>query len=195
MTSERFSPETGREARAFSLIELLVVMGIIAMMAVVAISGAGVVTAHRLTTAAAEVKAALETARQRAMASGAPAEVFFYRLEAGEGDFDSFRVISSIGSQSKEGKLQRLPDGLAIRRSATASPLLEAVPTVTDSRGKTARVVRFLGDGSLEGLRTGPPLSLSIAEARAPAVANDLPANFAVLGVDPLLGTVALYRP
>lgn len=170
-------------------------MGIIAMMAVVAISGAGVVTAHRLTTAAAEVKAALETARQRAMASGAPAEVFFYRSEPGEGDFDSFRVISSIGSQSKEGKLQRLPDGLAIRRSATASPLLEAVPVVTDSKGRTARAVRFLGDGSLEGLRTGPPLSLSIAEARAPAVANDLPTNFAVLGVDPLLGTVALYRP
>jgi len=192
MTKERHFPIS---ERGFSLIELLVVIAIIATLAVLAVSGGGVVTAHRLTTGATEVKATMESARQRAMASGLPAAVLFYQSDPGETDFDCYRVIALVGLQSQEGKLQRLPDGLVIRRSTTASSLLEAVPSVTDSRGQTAKMVRFLGDGSLEGLRTGPPLALSIVEKSAPVAANDLPANFAVLGLDPLLGTVVLYRP
>jgi prepilin-type N-terminal cleavage/methylation domain-containing protein len=179
----------------FSLIELLAVIGILAIVAVAALSGLGMVNAHRLTTGATEVKAALESARQRAIARGSPVEVLFYPTESNGGDFDSFRVRVTEGSDYREGRLQRLPYGLAIRKSAVASPLLEAVPSVTDSRGQTAKMVRFLGDGSLEGLRTGPPLGLSIVEKNASVTANDLPANFAVLGLDPLLGTIALYRP
>jgi uncharacterized protein (TIGR02596 family) len=181
--------------KGFSLVELLAVIGILAVLSVAAASGIGMVNAHRLTTAAVEVKATLELARQRAMAHGAPVDVWFYQTEPGTGDFEAYRVVFSGGAAGREGRLQRLPDGLAIRRSPEASPLLEMVPSVTDSQGRAARVVRFLGDGSLEGLRAAPPLALTIVQKNAPVVARDLPANFAALGLDPLLGTVVLYRP
>ncbi len=183
----------------FSLVELLVVIAIAAILGTMAVAGMGAIGSSRVTTAAIELRATAELARQTAITSGRPVELRFYKPDNSAGEYSGFRIVKINGTNETKLKLVRLPDGIAMRSSAKGSTILSSAPLTNDAAAgfiaAETRRVRFLPSGSIEGFAAGAPQTVSIARAAEPAVANELPANFATVSFDTVLGTTAVYRP
>ena len=184
------SPES--RPNGFSLIELLVVIAVIALVSALAVAGMGALAANRIATTALDLRAAAEQARQRAMTTGSPVELRIYKSTTSPHGYSAFRVFGFT-------KLNRMPDGIQIISSQIASTILDAAPTTNEAppgfSDSDTLVIRFLPDGSIQGLPTTGPQTLSIAKTAEPALTNDLPANFATISFDAVLGSTAIYRP
>lgn len=188
-----------KSSDAFSLVELLTVIAIIAVLASLTILATGALSSSRLTTTALDIRTAGELARQKAVTSGKPVELRFYKLDGSTGDYSAFRIVAINGTNEVKLKFHRLPDGIVMKNSPLGSTILNQAPLTNEAvsgfvAGDTRRI-RFLPNGSIEGLSPASPQTLTLAVATDATTTNSLPANFATVSFDVVLGSSAIYRP
>ncbi len=202
----RLEPDNGR---AFSLVELLVVIALIVILAALvvpaftAIGGAGSVT-----SAGDIVAGQLDLARQTAMAENSRVELRFWNLPEAVGDGNQWQAVQMYRMENGEplGKIQRLPNGVAISGDPQFSSLLAGANRAggagsggaTD--GRSFKSVRFRPDGSTE-LPVGGPGSggnawtVTVVPIASTPTESRPAQNFATVQVDPVTGRGTVYRP
>lgn len=210
-------PFPGRAAlrRAFTLIEMLLVITIVAVLMTLAIPVTNsVLKSNQITTATQMVVDQLTLARQTALANNRVVEVRFYEFENAESvsDGPSIGAIQTLifdetNTTSKPlGEITYIPDGATLSKEATLSTVLDSsrerkdwpendpqlsLPRSIGTNYKTYSL-RFRPDGStdLGGSTTGWFITIhSSNDARTP------PPNYATVQIDPFNGALRLYRP
>lgn len=197
---------------AFSLIELMVVMAIIAIVAAFVVPVAGNVSRGvKLSHATQTVGDEFATARQSAIGRNRMIEVRIYQYSDPEipGSASCFRAVQmfeiiNARSFSPLDKVQALPTATIIDSGAALSSLLDPAK-VTIAKGVDAlpRVgtnynyvaFRFRPDGSTNLLPTAGTWFLTIHEETYGDGLALPPPNFDTLEVDPVNGSVRLFRP
>lgn len=203
--------------RAFSLIELLVVIGIMAILAAVAIpSLTGNNSALQLSGAAQRVADEINLAHQTAMTRNQPVEVRFYKFaDSTQNNTKVFRgfqsfLVNDTATYSAVTKVSMLPTGITANTAGEFSTLLTDAATTTGTaagtvtipgQGSTAYVsFQFRSDGSLNLNSTtdsGAPWTITLEPVKGKASTTNagLKENFAMLQIDPLIGRVKITRP
>jgi uncharacterized protein (TIGR02596 family) len=188
-------------ALAFTLLELLVVLGVIALISLLVVPGLGVTSAYQVTTATSQLKSTVELARQKAVTSGQPVELRFYKQSDGN-HFIAYRIVEITPAGEKFLRVNRMPTGIVMRQGLPGSTLLDVAQTMEESSpppgtdGDGARFIRFLSDGSLERIVSETnAVWVSIAREMDKVEDHGLPGNFATVSIDTLLGTSTTYRP
>lgn len=182
--------------RAFTLVELLVVMAIVGALAVAVVPAMrGISGSVNLTSAAGQIRDSLVLARQTAIARNAPVEVRIYSIAEAAGGTSEFRLLAAVRPDPADpagrpplewiDKMRTLPGGVVIddaARNTQFSTLLvvngasgEAPLERTELasgvpvmlRGKTYRVFTFRPDGTTD-LSPSPanPWTLSLRQRR-----------------------------
>jgi uncharacterized protein (TIGR02596 family) len=199
--------------RAFSLMELLVVIGVIALLAAVAVPAMGpTVRGLKLGNAGQLIADELAAARQAAVSRGVPVEVRFYLLPAHnepESTPSVFRAVQSFlsheGTAIPLNKARFLPSPVIISsepdRIAAESPFLAGTdhPEIEPAEDlanypKTSYKYRsfyFTPSGRADLVQGKNYLTVVFD--------NDNPisdgANFFMIQIDPLTGGLKTYRP
>jgi len=201
-----------KRCSAFSLIELIVVMAIIAIVAAIVVPVAGNVSRGvKLSHATQTVGDELAAARQSAIGRNRAIELRIYQYSDPEipGSASCFRALQMFEiinaySFSALDKVQALPTATIIDSGATLSSLLDP-SKVTISNGVDAlpRVgtnykyvaFRFRPDGSTNLSPTAGSWFLTVHEENKGDALAQPPPNFNTLEVDPVNGSVRLFRP
>ena len=194
--------------RAFTLIELLAVCAVMSLLLALLIPAIGsLMDSYQITVTTADLNSLTQTARQMAITSAQAVEVRLYKV-ADSGGVDRYRAYRIL-TRSKtgminQGVIRQMPDGLAILESS-ASSILEDENLQGNESGlsgypnNTPYVrLRFLPNGSIDLPGTVPTVNawtLTIATTKRANAGDALPANFATLSFDPLLGTTSVWRP
>lgn len=193
------------QSRAFTIVELLAVVAIIALLTSLSVVGiASVLTGSRLSATGMEVTDALSEARQLALARGKEVQVRFYKKEP-EGFFDQLSVVvSASGSSPAEYSRvgQPFPTGIVGENDAALSTLASLVeatengPNAPSSvRNRKYVAVKFLADGRTD-LATDSEWSI-VLRPRFAAASGKTPGydNYIAVVVDPLSGRTFRYQP
>ncbi len=218
------SPQECRSSRGgFSLIEMIVVVGIIAVIATFAVPAANtVIRGSQLTQASQVLSDQISLARQQAITKNRSVEVRFYRFadneqpgeEADKPKTGKFRAIQlfevlETGTPVPMGKIHRLPTTVVINdgklttlidTNGTSSQSPKD-PTNTDpelprgvQRNYEYVAFRFLPDGSTNLMPTENWYA-TIHALTDQIEGDNPPANFFTIQVDPVSGTTKSYRP
>jgi uncharacterized protein (TIGR02596 family) len=187
--------------RAFSLIELLTVMAIVAVMMLLLVPAfTSIGAAGKLKEAATGVLDQIEAARQQAAVSGSTVEIRLLKAQAATHYSGiEYRQTRPDGDL---GKPMPLPDGVVLLDDSTLSPLLTSMSGGTlpqdDSRwtGGTYKALKLRSSGALELPTTASAtgLYLTLAADRN-WQAGQVPSNYATLQLNPETGRTLLYRP
>lgn len=210
--------------KAFTLVELLVVVGIITIVASISMAGlSGLNRTAEYADAGNSVLGRMHMARQIAIARNTPVEVRFYQSdEFGRSSNDLWQAMSIVipattedESDSAEGEMYFLPSVLAFDDSPTYSSLLDgvALPEVTDNddvtesqpltdsdsiyaqmEGKDYTVFKYLPDGSTN-LTLDEKWFLTIREKQQILAEDDELQNFSTIILNPHTGRGTIYRP
>ena len=211
---ERGRRHSGFSCRAFSLIELLVVVALIALLATFAVPAVGSLNRSNAVTRAQQlIEQQLVSARQTALARNRRVEVRFYKFtEPGAiGNAQTFRAVQAflIDENNKAtpvGRMAKLPDSVLLNEVAANSSLLVLADKTWDASNDpqvslpgvgtsyTAKAFQFRPDGST-GLTATNMWFVTIHSAINGATAATPPSNFATVQVDPVSGAVRSYRP
>ena len=196
---------SSRESSAFSLIELLVVMAIMALMIsllVPAFNSIG--ESNRITSATQIVVAELNKSRQEAIARNRAVEVRLYTIapkdEPGNTSLRAVRALRSIvldesanyGSNARFGRLSHLPGGIQISTNTTLSSTTLSANSTEPLPGfgsSTYVAFRFRPNGGTD-LSTNVTWTLVSDRGRGAP-----PPNFATIQLDPRTGRARLFRP
>lgn len=172
--------------------ELLAVIVIVALLSTLTVGTVQSVKAWQITSIAAQLNSAAHLARQAAVTSGKPVELRIYETDANGNAYASFRLIriEDTATEKALSQMHRLPDGVVMRPSETASTILVSAP-----EGEDHRIIRYLPNGSIDLADNPDKWTVTIVAATAPILENDLPANYATVSFDPVLGTSAIFRP
>lgn len=208
-------------ARAFSLVELLVVICVIMVLAVLAIPAfSNISRGSNLTTGGTRLVDQLELARQAAMTRNCPVEFRIYQLpRAGDPPtgtpsvYRAFQVFSLDADGTQTNALTRvitLPDNIYIVPGAAVSSLLDTQqgtsPSLVSNPGKPLGpypagsykyiAFRFKPNGSTD-LNAAPAKSwhLSLAITGDAASSLGVPENFFTIQLNALTGRTRLFRP
>lgn len=194
----------------------MIVMAIAIALFTLTVSGFKMIAAYQVTAAASELNAVAKLARQTAFTSGKSVELRFYKLKSDSSDYSGYRLVknetadvasSPTGTDLTKdraiSRMRRLPDRIVMKASVKASTLLtsgtDKVPEIKETGGisgfcgDNVKIVRFQPNGTID-LKNGE-WTISIASESAPVVANGLPANFATVSFDEVLGTTEVFRP
>jgi len=207
-----------RRRRAFSLVELLVVLAITAILAALSIPQiSAVMQAYQLTSTGQTVINQLELARQSALSGSHAVQVRFYYLPENNSPSPStaplavYRAMQSFTENNPTAsgvtvtaltKSFFFSAPIIISNSATVSPLTATTlqtPLATDpplpgyQMNYKYLAFRFRPDGSTD-LQAGL-YSVTLVLENQPVVANGLPKNFQTLQIDPTTGGVRSFRP
>jgi len=211
------------KARAFSLIEMMVVVAIIAIVATFAVPAVGsVVNNSRLTQAASLLSNQLSYARQYAMTRNRSIEVRFIRFQdpeavpsdgstTGSTQFHAIQLleVQDGGATISIGKIEFLPDATVLCADArssllngeTASQIAKVPAPGVDAplpRGVEMHYdyvsFRYLPDGSTN-LAANHNWFVTAVAAKDQLRSTKLPANFFILQIDPVNGITRPFRP
>lgn len=191
--------------RAFSLVELLVVVAMIALLSVMVLPSISSVTrGTTLTRAGQIVSDQFALARQEAMAKNREVQVRFLWKE---GDPDGWRGVQLWAAAPNDvtdyrpiARIAWLPEGTLISGVAAMSPLIGR-PTIPETNGvvpgrglTTYCGFRFrAGGGSDLGFNTSSNFVTIVQDRDGTAAVA--PANYVVVQVDSVNGRVRTYRP
>lgn len=190
---------------AFSLVEMLVVVAIIAILGAIVLPGfTSVAAGSNLTRAERAVADQMALARQEAAGRHREVQVrFLWRSDSPEGYRGIQLWVPTPRDVTRYVPYSRtvwLPDGTLLSSSTALSPLLAAatIPeTTTNLPGLGS--TKFTGFRFRPGGATDLPFHSSsnfvtvVRESDASATAP--PANFAVIQLDPVNGRVRTFRP
>lgn len=214
-----------RRFRAFTLVELLVVMAIMVLLiAIVGPTAIQMLRGSNITQSGEMVGDQLVLARQTALTKNRPVEVRFYELPVASADrtrnyaaMQSFRVEEN-GAKTPLTKLQTLSSRVIFATDAEGTSLTSLHSTVINPPKRVFTVsgteklpaypkeasckyvgFQFLPNGSADLDPTGATEAggwfLTLTEANIKMPANGIPKNFYTLRIDPLSGRVRLFRP
>jgi uncharacterized protein (TIGR02596 family) len=163
------------QSHGFTLIEMLVVIGIVALLLVVAAPAMFKgVQATKLSGAGERLLGALSEAQQMASSRNHPVEMRFYKYNGLFPDsvafrgYQLFRISTNAGSNAevatKISECAKLPDGIMISTAANLSPILSGAG-IADSPnaagmtnsgviGATYIAIRFMTDGTCRKVGT-----------------------------------------
>jgi len=194
-----------RHGRAFSIVELLVVMVILVILAAITLPAMNsMMGAANLSRAGVTVSDNLAKARQEAVARSREVEVQFYSIRSdpdqGWRAMQMFRVEQGASGRTliPLSRVVSLPDGVMISSSATLSPLLTADTSIQGSTNlpgyglTTYAGFRYRPNGTVGGAVTGTNNFLTLQNIKA---AGSPPANYYTVQVNPMTGKVIAFRP
>ncbi len=203
------SPMGNPRRSAFSLIELLVVMVIIAILMTLLVPAIrGLSEGINMTGASEEISAAVSLAHQRASTFNRQVAIRFYRDETGGEIFSSYQIWDKPSSSSDPtvaaswkpvNPERRLPTGVAVKSDAKFSALLDIYNNLTEAKPRGSvkySEVLFTPAGSLVAPSNRAFLTLvPEADPRTDGVVTGLPPNFAVVAIEPINARPTVFRP
>lgn len=200
----RIPAPSRRTARAFSLLELLLVMVVLGIL--LAVTAPAIIAPLRgstLNQAGQLIGDQIALARQEALTRNREVQVRFYYWatgpEAGWRAVQIWRVetTDSDVTEVPAGRLRKLPAGVVISDNPSLSPLLDADPHVKGDAKIGDDAVTYAGFRFLPGGRTSSTVVATNNFLTAQPIADDpaAPKNFYTLQVDPLTGKVSVFRP
>jgi uncharacterized protein (TIGR02596 family) len=188
-------------ARAFSLIELLTVLAVVAMLMLFSVPlVTGVRQSTSLTNGAALLAGALDLARQTSLAQSREIEVRLYRID---GEYKAFQLVESDGTPVTP--VNSLPRGIVLSEESAYSTILGADNTLQGKSKVGAhsavdyKAILFRATGATHLDPSGTPgagdewfVTLHADQARS---GEGRPAdNFVTLRIDPITGRVQTFR-
>jgi uncharacterized protein (TIGR02596 family) len=196
-----------RGKRGFTLVELIVVMVIMVLLATLAFFSFGTVKGTNVTESGNMVMEDMAYARELAVSNNQPTEVWFFQPQGGTA-LTALRIylVDKYGNSTSFGPVHHLPATVILDSGTFLSPLITAGNLKTWTGGQTkptipgyqtsynAYYVRFMPDGSTT-LSSSSQWYLTLHELRLGDQLPAVPANYAMVSLDPVLGTVSLYRP
>lgn len=205
------------DIRAFSLIELLVVIAIIAVLMVLSLPAvSGIMGGSKVAVATETVAGTLSSARQLAAAKNREVEFRLITMKSPSflsGSADEMRAVQILevadGVLRPLGRPRVLPDGVIIGSSAGISSLAALAtsnavsgdsPISGIGTGYSYRAFRFRPDGSMdlkERLTTpnDDKYYLTLFDEKTKPSGDTPPPNFATISLEPATGAYTVYRP
>lgn len=208
-----FPNKTSSLKRAFSLVELLVVMAIVILLAVLTLPAISSINrTSSLNTATQALSGTLDLARQTAITQNRTVEVRFYKLPADgqpsatPSDYRGVQIF--VVDYDTTNAVQRpfiLPFPAVMATNTVASSLMDEsiFPETSPPAGVTVapagsnyryRSLRFKPDGSADLAFSGT-WHLSLVNKEDQIKANGLPANYATIRLEAMTGRIKTERP
>ncbi|HEY0256298.1 MAG TPA: Verru_Chthon cassette protein D [Candidatus Methylacidiphilales bacterium] len=211
-----------RAARdGFTLIELLVVLAIVAILAALSAPViSSIQSSFGLETAAQQVSAQLDTARQYALTTSHPVQVRFYNLpDTTNPAVSAYRgmqcFVEGDNAVTPIGKPYFFPTPIVVVQATSNGTDISSLLTTGYSGIKTGNPpdtvnplpptfgtsytyayfhYRTNGQTDLSTTKSVNSL-LTLAQGNAPKQGNALPANYVTLQLNSITGIVSMYRP
>ncbi|GAT35456.1 Verru_Chthon cassette protein D [Terrimicrobium sacchariphilum] len=191
--------------RAFSLVELLVVVAIIGLLAVLAVPAMSSITGGTSMTRAGQIVAdQFAYARQEAVGKNREVQVRFVWRDGSQPGYAGVQLWApapnDVTSYRPISRISWLPDGTVMASNSKMSPLIAGASIretngVFPGRGNTKYCgFRFRpGGGTDLGFDTTSNFVTVVRDRDA--AKTDVPDNYAVIQVDQVNGRIRTYRP
>jgi uncharacterized protein (TIGR02596 family) len=190
-----------RSRRAFSLVELLAVIGLMLLMLSLAVRPiASLMESSRITDAGQLVVDQISLARQIASARNCPVEVRLIRMgSSSSACYDAIQLWSVQSTPSAMARLVPLPQNIAIVDNPAISGFFALSPvtsTMNVPSNASARYVAFqvAPSGLVTPKSAMSSLFFTVLASRY-ASASTLPSNYVIVQINPNTGSPSAFRP
>lgn len=197
-----FPHHSSARSGAFSLVELLVVMAVIAILAALLAPAFGsMLEGLRLTSGAGSLTSALRSARQTAISQASRVEFRLFKTDRDSDPASSGYIAYGVYRIGKDGvgvatqRAEFLPTEVAVADSPALSPFFSA------QTGSKENVPRFGNDYAKITFRSDGSADLPVDDSALTIVParhqedSSLPKNYVILKVTPLTGQVSTFQP
>ena len=194
-----------RCGRGFTLVELLVVLVIMAILGALVMSSPNLWRSTNVTVAGNQLMEDLAFARELAVSSNEPTEVWFLRPTGGT-LFGASQIyqVDQTGVWSPYGGVHHLPANIGVDSGTKLSSLFAASNKKFWSSQAQAAIlgygtsydawaIRFMPDGSVGNATQN--LFLTLHDISLGDQLTALPANYSLINIDYVTGAATLYRP